>query len=140
MEDTHIKNEIRERVSSYFTDFITYELNGSDFISWVNSILPKDFEGEVVGIPNTIELNDELLNSIVGQITEHVYSGVKVNEYKITEQPMKFIRVEIGDIFYDVFLPDLDDLSSIVMITDQEGERLDYKKWDYITEVLRKSL
>jgi hypothetical protein len=140
MVKTHVRNEVRERVSSYFTDFITYVLTGNHFISWLYSTFPNELNGEFFEVPQTTELNDELFNSFVDKVTDHVCNRVGFKEYKVTEQPVKSFRVEIGDEFFDVYLSDVNDLSSLLMVTDQHGDVVDYKKWDYITEILRKSL
>jgi hypothetical protein len=81
-----------------------------------------------------------LFNSFVDKVTDHVCSGVGFKEYKVTEQPVKSFRVEIGDEFFDVYLSDVNDLSSLLMVTDRHGDVVDYKKWNGITEVLERVL
>jgi hypothetical protein len=59
---------------------------------------------------------------------------------QITEQPMKSFRVEKDNTFFDIFITDTTDLSSIVNITDENGERIPYNQWDEFTELLRNHL
>ena len=59
----------------------------------------------------------------------------------IKEFPMKCFRIEWGEgKMYDIFLPDIYDLSSIVMITDFNGDMVPFEDWDFIEGVLKSHL
>lgn len=59
----------------------------------------------------------------------------------IKEFPMKCFRIELMDEkMYDIFIHDIYDISSIVMITDFNGDIIPYEQWDYIGEILKSHL
>jgi hypothetical protein len=51
---------------------------------------------------------------------------------KYEELPMKCIRITFPEKTYDVFLPDLTDVSGCVNITDENGDQVPFKEWDNI--------
>ena len=54
---------------------------------------------------------------------------------------MKCFRLQIGyKSIYDIFIPDIYDMSSIVMITDFNGDMIPYDEWDSIGNILQEYL
>ncbi len=60
--------------------------------------------------------------------------------YTIKEVPMKSYRVEMNNTYYDIFIPDVNDLSSIVNIVDEEGNQVPFNEWDKFTKILTEFL
>ena len=54
----------------------------------------------------------------------------------IEESPMRCFRLSFSNNTYDVFIPDVTDLSSCVNITDENGDQVPFDKWDEILEFL----
>ena len=50
----------------------------------------------------------------------------------VDEIPMKCYRVNLPHNVYDIFIPDVTDLSSCVNITDQNGDQVPFEDWDNI--------
>lgn len=58
-------------------------------------------------------------------------------ENTIQELPMKCFRISLDNgKQFDVFVPDLTDMSSIVNVTDENGDQVPYELWDTIGLVL----
>lgn len=58
-------------------------------------------------------------------------------ENTIQELPMKCFRISLDNgKQFDVFVPDLADMSSIVNVTDENGDQVPYELWDTIGLVL----
>ena len=54
---------------------------------------------------------------------------------------MKCFRIQMEDEkMYDIFIPDIYDMSSIVMVTDFNGDMVPYEQWDNIGEILKSHL
>ena len=59
----------------------------------------------------------------------------------IKEFSMKCFRIQMEDEkMYDIFIPDIYDMSSIVMVTDFNGDMVPYEQWDNIGEILKSHL
>ncbi len=59
----------------------------------------------------------------------------------IQEVPMKSYRITNDDqSFVDVFLTDIHDMSSIVMITDSNGDNVPFDQWENIETTLSEYL
>lgn len=71
----------------------------------------------------------------------YLYPKLKPMTTTITEFPMKCFRLQIGyKSIYDIFIPDIYDMSSIVMITDFNGDMIPYDEWDSIGNLLQEYL
>lgn len=58
-----------------------------------------------------------------------------------TEFPMRCFRLQIGvDKIYDIFIPDIYEISSIVMITDFNGDMVPFEEWENIGNLLEEHL
>ncbi len=54
-----------------------------------------------------------------------------------TEFPMRCFRLQTEEeIIYDIFIPDIYEPSSIVMITDFNGDMVPFSKWEGIEKLL----
>jgi hypothetical protein len=58
----------------------------------------------------------------------------------VTQVPMKCFRVETDGTYFDIFIPDTTDLSSIVNITDEEGNQVPFDQWEKFTQILNEYL
>jgi hypothetical protein len=58
----------------------------------------------------------------------------------IKEIPMKCFRVTFYDKTFDIFTPDIYDVSSIVNITDENGDQVPYDQWETFGNVLLDSV
>ena len=55
----------------------------------------------------------------------------------INELPMKCFRVKIGEKTFDVFTPDVNDVSSIVNVTDEFGDQVPFSEWNQLGEIIQ---
>lgn len=54
-----------------------------------------------------------------------------------TEFPMRCFRLQTEEeIIYDIFIPDIYEPSSIVMITDFNGDMVPFSEWESIEKLL----
>jgi hypothetical protein len=58
----------------------------------------------------------------------------------VTERPMRSFRIEMDETYFDIFIPDTTDLSSIVNITDEQGEQVPFDQWEKFTQILNEYL
>jgi hypothetical protein len=58
----------------------------------------------------------------------------------VTERPMRSFRIEMDETYFDIFIPDTTDLSSIVNITDEQGEQVPFDHWEKFTQILNEYL
>ena len=70
-----------------------------------------------------------------------MYSKLLTMITTFTEFPMRCFRLQIGeDTIYDIFIPDIYEPSSIVMITDFNGDMVPFKEWENIENLLKEYL
>ena len=75
----------------------------------------------------------EYINELIKKEKKEKMSNL-VNVFEI--HGLRTFRVNYEDCFYDISIPDIDDVSSIVNITDMYGVQVPFTEWEKFEKIL----
>ena len=126
----HLLNDLSEQEKNSIREQHT---GGMKVMTKNFSRLLKSKSGDVKTLVKEQDLN-RLAKKIVKESHDMRIENVE-------ELPVKRFRVSMSDgHIYDVFIADLDDASSILDITDEQGDMVPYELWDIIGNELLDNL
>jgi hypothetical protein len=82
MTDTQIKIReiVKDMVSQKIVHMINYDLSGTEFLNEVVKELPDEFVGGLWDKTSKIDINQDLVNQFIDNITDHVCDTIEVEE------------------------------------------------------------